>query len=214
MALLLAFGLSSNVLANSNEMQQSSLKNGQIQTSITKQENLRKNNKGNQNYLNPNDYPLIKQGSFIDSLVDSVGSTHLLTYSSTTEYTDSKMEVSLKIENDDYYKDPYLDVNFYTANNGEIAYIGTSTSYLGSYSGVVSLGITLDKSLYQEDPYIYMRIGTYSSNDDSYYSDSTYFKVVNPFYNGASEPPDGRYFELISNESLMKITMNLLVIFK
>lgn len=201
MALLLAFGLSSNVLANSNEMQQSSLKNGQIQTSITKQENLRKNNKGNQNYLNPNDYPLIKQGSFIDSLVDSVGSTHLLTYSSTTEYTDSKMEVSLKIENDDYYKDPYLDVNFYTANNGEIAYIGTSTSYLGSYSGVVSLGITLDKSLYQEDPYIYMRIGTYSSNDDSYYSDSTYFKVVNPFYNGASEPPDGRYFELISNES-------------
>jgi len=96
MALLLAFGLSSNVLANSNEMQQSSLKNGQIQTSITKQENLCKNNKGNQNYLNPNDYPLIKQGSFIDSLVDSVGSTHLLTYSSTTEYTDSKMEVSLR----------------------------------------------------------------------------------------------------------------------
>ncbi|MEZ7793674.1 Ig-like domain-containing protein [Niallia circulans] len=201
MSLLLAFGLSSNVLANSNEMQQSSIKNGQVQTSIAKQENLRKNKKSNQNYLNPNDYPLIKQGSFIDSLVDSMGSTHLLTYSSTTEYMDSKMEVSLVIENDDYSKDPYLDVNFYTASSGEISYIGTSTSYLGSYSGIVSLGITLDKSLYEEEPYIYMRIGTYSNNDDSYYSDSTYFKVVNPFYNGTSEPSDGRYFELISNES-------------
>lgn len=201
MSLLLILGVSSNVLANSNEMQQSSIKNGQIQTSITKQESLRKNKKGNQDYLNPDDYPLIKQGSYIDSLVDSVGSTHMLTYSSTTEYTESEMEVSLEIENYAYYKDPYLDVNFYTASGGELSYIGTSTSYMGWYSGRVALGITLDKSLYEEDPYIYMRIGTYSSVYDSYYSDAAYFKVTNPFYNGASDSSSGHYFELISNES-------------
>lgn len=201
MSLLLILGVSSNVLANSNEIQQSSLKNGQIQTSITKQESLRKNKKGHQDYLNPDDYPLIKQGSYIDSLVDSVGSTHMLTYSSTTEYTESEMEVSLEIENNDFYKDPYLDVNFYTASSGEISYIGTSTSYMGWYTGIVSLGITLEKSLYEEDPYIYMRIGTYSSYYDSYYSDATYFKVANPFYKGTSDSSEGRYFELISNES-------------
>ncbi|WP_312093596.1 Ig-like domain-containing protein [Niallia sp.] len=200
MSLLLFFGLSSNVLAN-NEIKQSSIKNGKIQTSITKQESLRKNKKGNQDYLNPDDYPLIEQGSFIDSLVDSVGSRHKLTYSSTTEYTESEMEVSLEIENNDYYKDPYLDVNFYTGSSGEISYLGTSTSYMGWYSGKVLLGITLDKSLYEEDPYIYMRIGTYSSYYDSYYSDATYFKVANPFYKGASDSSGGRYFELISNES-------------
>jgi len=201
MSLLLFLGLSSNVLANNNEIQQSSIKNGKIQTSIIKQESLRTNQKGHQDYLNPDDYPLINQNSFIDSLVDSVGSRHKLTYSSTTEYSSSEMEVSLEIENYDYYKDSYLDVDFYTGSSGEISYIGTSTTYMGAYSGIVSLGIILDKSLYEEDPYIYMRIGTYGSDYDSYYSDVTYFKVTNPFYKDSSDSSGGRYFELISNES-------------
>ncbi|WP_248563238.1 Ig-like domain-containing protein, partial [Niallia sp. NCCP-28] len=201
MSLLLFLGLSSNVLASDNPIKKSSIKNGRIQSSITEQENLRKDKKNSQDYRNPNDYPLINKGQFIDSLIDSVGSKHKLTYSTTTEYSESQMKVSLGIENNDYYKDPYLDVNFYTGSSGEISYLGTSTNYMGWFTGNVSLGITLDKSLYENDPYIYMRIGTSSSLYDEYYSDVTYFKVANPFYKGSSGSTDAPYFELISNES-------------
>ncbi|WP_155918553.1 Ig-like domain-containing protein [Heyndrickxia ginsengihumi] len=199
--LLLVFGLPIGVHAKASDDQQASTVSSSLQSSMNQTMKPFLDKKGNQNFLDPSDYPYISDGQDVGALYDSVGSYHYLTYISTSNYSDTQMLVSLKHLDYDYYKDPYLNVEFYTNNNGTMSYLGSSLLNVGGFTGSVSLGIRVNKAAYQNDPYIYMRVGTLNSIYDSYYSAVTYFKVSNPFYQGTSESSDSDYYELISNES-------------
>jgi hypothetical protein len=156
---------------------------------------------GSQSYLNPDDYPLINPGGYVGALTDSWYSTHYLTYGSTTSYSDTQMLFTLLHTDTDYYKDPYLEIEFYTNHNGTMDFVGYFEKDISAYTGTVSLGFIINKSSFQNDPYIYVRVGTLSSLSDYYYSDVTYFKVANPFYQGGTPTTGSNYYELISNES-------------
>ncbi|GER75082.1 hypothetical protein BpPP18_31490 [Weizmannia acidilactici] len=156
---------------------------------------------GSQSYLNPDDYPLINPGGYVGALTDSWYSTHYLTYGSTTSYSDTQMLFTLLHTDTDYYKDPYLEIEFYTNHNGTMDFVGYFEKDISAYTGTVSLGFIINKSFFQNDPYIYVRVGTLSSLSDYYYSDVTYFKVANPFYQGGTPTTGSNYYELISNES-------------
>jgi hypothetical protein len=49
-------------------------------------------------------------------------------------------------------------------------------------STATRLNSLVPKSVYQNQPYIYLRVGVSEYSDDEYYSDVTQFKVKNPFY--------------------------------
>ncbi|MCE4049536.1 Ig-like domain-containing protein [Bacillus sp. Au-Bac7] len=157
------------------------------------------------NFDNVEDYPLIRDGAVAGSLTDSVGSTNTVTYigTSSSETADEAMNLLLAVQNDSTNKDAFLDIEFYTDNNGALDYIGGISNDMSSSFGNMKLGITLPKSLYKNSAYIYLRLGTSKSQSDLYYSDTTYFKVANPFYTGtALNISSGTsYYSLISNES-------------
>ncbi|MFD2617529.1 Ig-like domain-containing protein [Terrilactibacillus laevilacticus] len=195
LATLLVFSFPMGVFAKSHSVYKS-----------TKQSNLNqktvplKEKKGDMDYLNPNDYPLISPGGSAGTLIDSYGSRHQITYNSTIESSTDQMKVLLGYQNATYYKDPYLYIEFYTNNNGSMDYLGSSTFDVSNSSYAI-LGTPMDKSIYENDPYIYMRVGTLADYDDRYYSDVTYFKVSNPFYKGSTETDASSNYVLVSNES-------------
>ncbi len=199
-AFILLFGVPIGAFAQSSTYQNE-------QPSKTVNDSIKQNTKpyldkiGNQNYLNPGDYPLMQNGQSLSPLHDSVGSYHYLTYMSTSDYSDTKLQVLLRHGNDDSSQDSYLNVEFYTNNNGNMSYLGSFTTNVGEAGGTLDLGISVDKSLYENDPYIYMRVGILRSVSDTYYSAATYFKVTNPFFQESTQQSDSQYYELISNES-------------
>ncbi|WP_230459077.1 Ig-like domain-containing protein [Terrilactibacillus tamarindi] len=199
LATLLIFSFPMGVYANSNSVYKST-KQSNLQSNLNQRTVPLKEKKGEMDYHNPSDYPLINPGGSAGTLNDSYGSNHYITYNSTIEYSTDQMKVLLGYQNTTYYKDPYLYIEFYTNNNGSMEYLGRSTFNVSDSSNA-TLGTMIDKSIYKNDPYIYMRVGTLASYYDSYYSDVTYFKVSNPFYKGSAETDTSSNYVLVSNES-------------
>ncbi|WP_342399973.1 Ig-like domain-containing protein [Weizmannia sp. FSL W8-0676] len=200
---LLAFsliaGLPTGAQASSKADQQNKVGSADVGLNQNTKPHLDK--KGQQNYKNPDDYPLVGEGEYAGALKDTYGSYHYLTYISTAEYSDTKMQLLIRHACNSSSTDPYLYAEFYTNRNGVMDYLGSAYHNIGGFTENV-LGYTIDKSLYENDPYIYIRIGTLRSFSDQYFSGVTYFKVANPFYKGSgSNAGDTKYYELISNES-------------
>ncbi|RWR04803.1 Ig-like domain-containing protein, partial [Siminovitchia fortis] len=157
-------------------------------------------------YLNPDDYPLINEGGFVDSLIDNKYASHRITFENVSSETSDRMIFNIEyMSSSATYKDRYMDLNFYEELNGSLYYVGSSDFDTYGYSSA-RLGTRMSKSLYDGQPYIYVRLGVYGSLSDQYYSDYTLFKVKNPFYASNEDPPkppaEGKY-ALISNESVV-----------
>ncbi|RYL95168.1 hypothetical protein EWI07_03885 [Sporolactobacillus sp. THM7-4] len=151
-------------------------------------------------YTDPSQYPLVAPGQYVGTLSDSRGTTHTITYNNTTEYSPGQMQIGLGYQSASSYKDGYLNVEFFTNQGGTLNFLGKSPFNV-SYFNNANLNTIIDKSLYENDPYIYLRVGVLSSPYDSYYSDVLTFKVSNPFYSGSTPPASSGDYYLISNES-------------
>ncbi|KYC64511.1 hypothetical protein B4099_1027 [Heyndrickxia coagulans] len=201
LAVSLILGVPAGALARGAD-QQNAVGSANLKASMKQNTKPLLGKNGKENDLNPNGYPLVHNGNDIDTLIDSVGSYHYLTYKGTASYSRTQMKVDILHSNYGSSKDPYLAVEFYTNHSGTLSYLGSSSFYVGAHTGSTTLSTTLNKSAYQNDPYLYMRVGTFKSFADSYYSSVTHFKVTNPFYEGSTtRPGEANYYELISNES-------------
>ncbi|VEF49609.1 peptidase M30, hyicolysin [Bacillus freudenreichii] len=147
----------------------------------------------------PADYKLVKDGQFVAKLVDSRKASHNITFGKVTEKSKSDMNVSILYQSDKTTtKDRYVGLEFYTESNGRTSYVG-SAGFDTYGSKKLTLNTRVPKSLYKEQPYIYMKLGVFGSLYDEYYSAVTLFKVKNPFY---KEPPPTSKVALVSNESV------------
>ncbi|MEZ0117633.1 UNVERIFIED_ORG: hypothetical protein ABRZ91_001590 [Heyndrickxia coagulans] len=202
LAFSLIVGLPIGAQASSKADQQNKVGSAEVTAGLNQNTKPHLDKKGQEDYQNPNDYPLVREGENVGLLKDTYGSYHFLTYLSVTEYSDTQMQLLIRHGCYSSSKDPYLYAEFYTNRNGVMDYLGSSYNNIGWLTGDINVGYTIDKSLYENDPYIYIRIGTLRSLSDQYFSGVTYFKVANPFYKGnGSNAGDTNYYELISNES-------------
>ncbi|MED4963747.1 Ig-like domain-containing protein [Heyndrickxia coagulans] len=202
LAFSLIVGLPIGAQASSKADQQNKVGSAEVTAGLNQNTKPHLDKKGQEDYQNPDDYPLVREGENVGLLKDTYGSYHFLTYLSVTEYSDTQMQLLIRHGCYSSSKDPYLYAEFYTNRNGVMDYLGSSYNNIGWLTGDINVGYTIDKSLYENDPYIYIRIGTLRSLSDQYFSGVTYFKVANPFYKGnGSNAGDTNYYELISNES-------------
>lgn len=132
--------------------------------------------------VNPGDYPLKTNNTFVDYLLDSWYTYHTLTFNSVSNYSTTQMNVKILYQSEyGYLKDPYLTVEFLKNNGGTLQYTGeTNFNTYGATAG--TLNSFVPKSMYQGQPYIYMRVGVSEYTSDLYYQDVTQFRVANPFY--------------------------------
>ncbi|MGG4491280.1 Ig-like domain-containing protein [Metabacillus idriensis] len=160
-------------------------------------EKPRKEKSGKSASYNPDDYPLVENNDYIGTLVDSFSAFHSFTFNSLTSLSD-ELKLSLLYQIDAYSgQEPYTTLEFYKEDNGSLTYLTQAYFYL-SFSGTLTLSVTLPKSLYAEEEYVYVRVGTSNSLSDTYYSDTARFKVKNPDFTGDSGSDD---YVIISNES-------------
>ncbi|MGG1679345.1 hypothetical protein ACIFOT_27020 [Neobacillus sp. NRS-1170] len=153
-------------------------------------------------FMNPQDYPLIANGNFVDDLYDSVGSYHYIYFDDVTSVSSELMNVKLTYESDSTAeKDSLLTLELYKEAAGSLEFLGSADFDMAGYNGVY-LNTELAKSDVSDSPYIYMRIGISKASDDPSYADVLTFKVANPFNAAPSAiVPDDRY-AVISNESV------------
>ncbi|ULT56790.1 Ig-like domain-containing protein [Neobacillus drentensis] len=138
--------------------------------------------------VNPGDYPLRGNNTYVDSLLDSWYTFHDLTFVGVTNYSASQMDVQVLSQDDSFFKDPYITIEFLKNNGGTLQYINaTNFNTFGSLNTMMHS--TVNKSLYVGQPYIYLRIGVSEYLSDLYYQDVTQFKVVNPFNAPDKTPP-------------------------
>ncbi|WP_017550917.1 hypothetical protein [Heyndrickxia coagulans] len=152
LAFSLIVGLPTGAQASSKADQQNKVGSADVGLNQNTKPHLDK--KGQQNYKNPDDYPLVGEGEYVGALNDTYGSYHYLTYISTAEYSDTKMQLLIRHGCYSSSKDPYLYAEFYTNRNGVMDYLGSAYHNIGGFTGNVNLGYTIDKSLYENDPYI------------------------------------------------------------
>ncbi|MEK4963221.1 Ig-like domain-containing protein [Weizmannia sp. FSL K6-3076] len=201
LAFSLIVGLPIGAQASSKADQQNKVGSAEVTAGLNQNAKPHLDKKGLEDYRDPNDYPLVREGENVGLLNDTYGSYHFLTYLSVKEYSDTQMQLLIRHGCYSSSKDPYLYAEFYTNRNGVMDLLGSSYNNIGWFTGDINVGYTIDKSLYENDPYIYIRIGTLRSLSDQYFSGVTYFKVANPFYKGnGSNAGDTNYYELISNE--------------
>jgi hypothetical protein len=131
---------------------------------------------------NPVDYPLKTNGSYVDRLWDSYDTTHDIYFEAVSNYSTSSMNVKILDYTNYYYlKDAIITVEFLKNNGGALEYLDyTQFDTSGTLSN--RLNSLIPKSIYQNQPYIFLRVGVSEYSDDEYYSDVTQFKVKNPFY--------------------------------
>ncbi|MDR7078863.1 hypothetical protein J2Y03_003920 [Neobacillus niacini] len=135
----------------------------------------------NQSY-SPADYPLKTAGSYVDYLYDSWYSYHYITFETVSSYSSTDLNVQILYDSDySYSKDSIINVEFLKNNGGTLEYIDATEfdTYGFTNLRLNSLG---SKSLFQNQQYIYIRVGVSEYASDYYYSDVIQFKVVNPFY--------------------------------
>lgn len=154
-------------------------------------------------YKNAGDYPLVTDGQYVDTLYDSYYTSHTITFGSIQNYSSTTMDI--QIYDYTYYayvKDEYTQVEFYKDSGGTLVYDGyTQFDTTGSYNSL--LHSTVNKADFSDQQYIYLRVGVTDSIYDTYYSDTTYFKVKNPYYNPPvidTTPPNNPTVYDISNK--------------
>ncbi|PLS01486.1 Ig-like domain-containing protein [Neobacillus cucumis] len=132
--------------------------------------------------VNPGDYPLKSNNSYAGYLLDSYYTYHDLTFQTVSNYSSTQMNVQILYQSDyAYAKDPYITVEFLKNSAGTLQYQGeTNFNTYGSTYGVMNSYVP--KSLFQDQPYIFLRIGVLEYASDLYYQDVIQFKVSNPFY--------------------------------
>lgn len=151
---------------------------------------------------NPADYLLKKTGESAGVLKDSYGYQYI-TFNKIADYSSTQMDFQLIYESDELYdKDRIATLEFYKEINNKLEFLGTvEFDTYGRDSGLMS--IHLDKSLYKDKPYIYVRLGISADEDDPNYTDAIQFKASNPFT--ISPPPNSgpKKYAIISNESVV-----------
>ncbi|MBT2733622.1 Ig-like domain-containing protein [Bacillus sp. ISL-7] len=131
---------------------------------------------------NPADYSLKANGNYVDSLWDSYDTTHDIYFEAVSNYSASTMNVQIFDFTDyAYLKDSIVTIEFLKSNGGTLVYLNSLEFDTIGYT-TIRLNSLVPKSIYQGQPYIYLRVGVSESIDDEYYSDVTQFKVKNPFY--------------------------------
>ncbi|BBU37877.1 hypothetical protein APP_01690 [Aeribacillus pallidus] len=148
---------------------------------------------------NPADYPLIQEGEIVGWLLDSKNVYHEITFERIYDMNDS-MDIEILYNSDkNIEKDSYIGIEFYKDIGGTLKFLGyVEYDTYGVYEAY--LIAQLLKSIYSDQPYIYLRIGVFPDKESEYYSDVTTFKVRNPFYSETA--PEGNKYVLISNESV------------
>lgn len=131
------------------------------------------------------DFIYVSPYSYVASLLDSYYTSQDVYYLNTEEYSSDKMAVNVEIDSSaTYEKDSNVDIFFLKSNNGEIEFEGaTYFNTEGSSSGSSELSSIMPKKEFSDQPYLYIALGIYDDGEDSY-SDATFFKVDNPFYEG------------------------------
>ena len=150
--------------------------------------------------LNPGDYPLKNNGQAAGTLKDSKGS-HYIQFQKVASIDANKMDVQLLYQSDELFdKDSYVTIEFYNNINNTLQFLGfTQFDTYGTDNGLMSN--VIDKSLYKNQPYIYIRLGITPNPDDEFYTDFIMFKVANPF-NTTPPPTSTQKYAIISNESV------------
>ncbi|MEH7095617.1 Ig-like domain-containing protein [Neobacillus vireti] len=142
--------------------------------------------------VNPGDYPLRGNNTYVDSLYDSWSTYHDLYFKSVINYSFTAMNVQMLYQCDYYiFKDPYITIEFYKNNAGTLQYTGETNFNTTGYVNVL-LNSYINKANFQGQPYIYVRIGVSEYLSDSYYQDVTQFKVTNPFYSVPDKTPPAK----------------------
>ncbi|MBS4200613.1 hypothetical protein KHA93_13320 [Bacillus sp. FJAT-49732] len=157
---------------------------------------------GKEQYLNPTDYPLKKDGELISRLIDKYKVTQSFTLESMRADDDETMRMRILYETDEtYFKDGLVTLEFFTEDRGSMEYIG-SLDYdtYGTKNRLITSYIP--KSLYSNKQYVYVRIGLYEYTWDTHYTTTALFKVQNPFSTQTPEPPTEEKYVLVSNESV------------
>ncbi|MBS4205985.1 Ig-like domain-containing protein [Lederbergia citrea] len=170
-----------------------------ISSSLKKDSVPKKQVKGEkEDYKNPADYPLKKDGEFVARLTDTYGAPHDITFDRVTKYTNDKMQLRIVYGSDSVKKEPIVTIEFFKENRGSTEFAGYVDYNTKGYSSAW-LDSFIPKATFNDQPYLYLRIGISKTIDDDVYSDVTLFKVKNPFYS----PPAGNKYALISNESVI-----------
>jgi hypothetical protein len=152
-------------------------------------------------YRDPSNYPLIGEGGYIDSLVDSYYNYQSIYYmdATTSPYSSDDMKIRLLYSSQNAYsKDSILTIEFFKESGNTLSYDSYAQYNTTGYSAVY-LNSYLAKSEYADQPYIFLRVGVSKSPFDTYYSDVTTFKVANPFYAGSGVSNES--YAVISDES-------------
>ena len=135
-------------------------------------------------YRDPANYPLIDAGGFIGYLLDNYNGNHYIFYEDITTSTANENDMVIRLlyaSNEAYQKDSIVTIEFLREENNYLNYLGNTEFDTYGATGKY-LDSIVPKTLYDNQPYIYIRLGISESIYSTYYSDVTTFKVQNPFY--------------------------------
>ncbi|MEH7418972.1 Ig-like domain-containing protein [Neobacillus drentensis] len=169
----------------------------------TPQSPLIKSTLKSQSYTDVADYPLVTAGQYVDLLLDSYYTYHDIYFGSVSNYSSDKMDIQVTDSSDyAYYKDTITTIEFYKSYGSTLSFAGyTQFDTYGSYNSNLHSYVT--KSDFSNQPYIYIRLGLADTIYDTYYSDTTLFKVKNPYYVAPvvdTTPPAKPYVSAISDK--------------
>lgn len=152
-------------------------------------------------YTTTSSYPLLDPGDFADTLYDSLGTFQDIYYDNCLEADTSNMKINILDYCDEAYsKDCYFNVELWKDDgSGTVEFVNNSMGNFYGYTNV-RYALTIPKSFYDGEEYIYIFLGVLPSSTSTNYSDYCGFKIKNPFYNGGNTTTNG--FAVVSNESL------------
>lgn len=132
-------------------------------------------------------YKLVQPNGKIGTHYDSYyGDAVNYYYKSLTESSTDKMTLRVDITGN-YSKvwDQYIDIEFFTMQNGKLSYYGETNYNLGwpaILNGTQSL-YAHNVPQWPDQEYLYLRVGSYDFPSSDFFANVTQFKVKNPFYN-------------------------------
>ena len=128
---------------------------------------------------NPNIYHLVDEDSYAGRLIDDYGTSHDVTFRY-VDQDDYDFHVIVEVlSSQHYFKYDYITLEFYNEYNGTLNWVG-NTNFDTSGTKNNRLTSLVDKSDYENQEYIYIRLGVSEYYNSSYYSDVITFKVKNP----------------------------------
>ena len=162
------------------------VENSKLKTSIKKNSKSKKVNPQAKNYntknswYDPTIYNTVQNNGFVDTLYDGWGAYREVVFKNIEAYYNT-MDIKINISSNTSLKDDYVTIEFYVNTNGTLSIVGTTEFDLSSTRNA-EITSTVENYYFEDQPYIYMRLGVSDSIYDDYYSDVTTFKVKNPTY--------------------------------